>query len=66
MALKISTQLELDWLKWLQTQFEYTQNTRGVALQSVQCIIQLDADGKPTFGVEAIPVPVEAPADTSN
>lgn len=60
MALKISTQLELDWLKWLQTQYEYTQNTRGVALQSVQCIMQLDADGKPTFGVEAITVPVEA------
>ncbi|MDC4754134.1 hypothetical protein NQ845_17550 [Acinetobacter baumannii] len=60
MALKSNTALELDWLKWLQSQYEYSQNSRGITLEKVQCIIELDADGNPSFGIEVVPLVIES------
>lgn len=60
MAVKKNTGLELDFLKWLQTQVEYAQNTRGITLQSAQCVYELDEYGEPSFGIEVTPLVIES------
>lgn len=63
MAVKKNTALELDFLKWLQQQVEYIQNARGITLQSAQLTYEIDENGEPGFGIEVVPLVIEATAE---
>ncbi|EMY2615609.1 hypothetical protein AAIK81_003659, partial [Acinetobacter baumannii] len=51
------------FLKWLQQQVEYIQNARGITLQSAQLTYEIDENGEPSFGIEVVPLVIEATAE---